>query len=683
MLRSITLNPFGMFKQRSFGITALTVFYGPNQSGKTTIMDALRMQLFKQHQGRSAEAQHLSARYGRDQAWQVNLQWEKAALEHSNKPASHPNKDMFSGLFLARAGDFLLDFQGSWLDTVRHALFSGGVDPQALHAQFDRMLSSDKRSGLARDKAKKESELEDVEGQLSEKNGERDAILSQQQQQKQAGQLLAELAQSIQNLSAQHQQRTQQAQRQQNQRTGQTLKKNLARLQQWQRLYHQQQSALGGQTLQQLEQYKTRLQRCVEERARLESPLSPPVFSGFQAAYFFGWAGVLLLPSLFLIFLSFGEVLAGVGWKFGGFMGVLFGLLALVVGGVRKVDKNQALQRYQADYGAKNEALRNAIAGENEAKRGLEGFFARHGAADENAFYQRLAHENTLAKEVDALEKWIKQQAARLKEADVDALRARWEREFNALPTKDVSEGAIDERAITETQRQKENVFAELEEAKQTYQELDRRQYGDSRERHGRLGKLPEELDLLEKRQHALKNDVSHIEAQRDAARLAKEVLEEIDMKSNSVFNQLASTVSTRYASLSGLFNAKQAVAQAVELNALNAQELRARDKQQRWQLAEHLSHGAQHMLHLALRLELATQERHHAPAIFCWDEPFAHMDAENQQHAIAMIAQTLAQQPNWQMLVFTCQKTQVESFQDHAPQATIHHLESNPNQAS
>ena len=78
----------------------------------------------------------------------------------------------------------------------------------------------------------------------------------------------------------------------------------------------------------------------------------------------------------------------------------------------------------------------------------------------------------------------------------------------------------------------------------------------------------------------------------------------------------------------------------------------------------------------MALRLELAAKERRNAPALFCWDEPFAHFDAQAQEQALAMLAETLKQQPAWQMLLFTCNPQQAAWAEKYArEQALIHPL--------
>ena len=87
-----------MFADKRFALAALTVFWGPNQSGKTTVMDALRMQAFKQHVGNSQGARFLRARYGEN--GQVALDWQDPLAEGQQGPSP----EVFDGLFFGQGG---------------------------------------------------------------------------------------------------------------------------------------------------------------------------------------------------------------------------------------------------------------------------------------------------------------------------------------------------------------------------------------------------------------------------------------------------------------------------------------------------------------------------------------------------------------------------------------------------
>ena len=675
MFDKITLKSFGLFSQRTFALKALTLFYGPNQSGKTTILDALRSELYKQHQGNSAQAKQLVARYGKN--WQVELE------KHSPQPVTPqhgapPDPAMFAGLFLAQTGDFLLNLKGDWLKELRCTLFSGGVDYHALQNKLKEMLGTDKRRGLARDIANLTKRLSDAESNLSIKKAEQQDILNRQQNQAQTSQRVNALKQAIQTLEEKYKPRQERLKRQQTQQKRQQLQANLSQLQAWKTLDQQQHTALNPEkTRAALQQHKNSLQTAREEHVHACHPVPPLVMPGLQATHAFAMGGGILLLCVLVLALAFGGGLAAGGWKIGGGSAAVLGLVFLALGGWLRATQNQALQRQQDKVHEQRHEEATALAAKNEAQRNLAAFFADHQVEDEAALYQRLAAENSRAQQYKTHEDWKTKQQAQLREADDHALQARWERELNALPVEENPQPAqmLNPYTLEQTQQECDDTFRQLEAAKQDYQQFNLKQHGDSRELHGRLGKLPEEIDQLEKDRHSLKNKLDEIEEKQQAAKLASTLLAEIDQQDNDVFQQLARAVSKRYVTLSGLSELIKS-AQAVELDALQNAQWKALDKQNQLRPAQHLSHGAQQLLHLALRLELAQAERHQAPALFCWDEPFAHLDASNQQRAIAMLQHTMAQQPNWQMCIFTCHQDQAEQFQHHAPQAMIHTLE-------
>jgi DNA sulfur modification protein DndD len=47
MIEKILVESFGLFEKRDFALSDSTVFYGPNEAGKTTLFDALFTRLCK------------------------------------------------------------------------------------------------------------------------------------------------------------------------------------------------------------------------------------------------------------------------------------------------------------------------------------------------------------------------------------------------------------------------------------------------------------------------------------------------------------------------------------------------------------------------------------------------------------------------------------------------------------
>lgn len=123
MIDRLTLKKFGRFVNREFRFAPSVIFYGPNESGKTTIFDALFTTLCRvPRQGEYKTG--IYQRYGDAMDAQIS------------PPEREESFDLreFDDLHSIRSGDVDLQFDdGSpWADTVKSALFSGGIDPSAI-----------------------------------------------------------------------------------------------------------------------------------------------------------------------------------------------------------------------------------------------------------------------------------------------------------------------------------------------------------------------------------------------------------------------------------------------------------------------------------------------------------------------------------------------------------------------
>lgn len=133
MIRSIHLNPFGKFQNSQYELSQVTVFFGENESGKSTLFDAFLQGVCKP-KGTSAEGRRLTARYGSTKT--VNIQWDGIA------PPS-PDAEEFMNLHSLKAGEIRLEFgKGKWLDEVKKNLFSGGIDPASLAESLEPLAAT-------------------------------------------------------------------------------------------------------------------------------------------------------------------------------------------------------------------------------------------------------------------------------------------------------------------------------------------------------------------------------------------------------------------------------------------------------------------------------------------------------------------------------------------------------------
>ena len=155
MIEKILVESFGLFQKREFALRESTVFYGPNEAGKTTLFDALFTRLCKVPK-RGDYGRDIYQRYGD----RMKAEILPKELEESF------DVDEFKNLYSIRSGDILLNItSGSdWLETVKAGLFSGGMNPEELASDMERQ-ASDSRT------LKHNKDLEALEGKLAELEG--------------------------------------------------------------------------------------------------------------------------------------------------------------------------------------------------------------------------------------------------------------------------------------------------------------------------------------------------------------------------------------------------------------------------------------------------------------------------------------------------------------------------------
>ena len=121
----LKLNKFGKFKNQSFKISdGITLFYGENESGKTTIFDSL-MLLFSENKRVSAFSKQIKLRYGND-------------IEISSEPKIPDNLKLhpqsYNNLYAIRQSEIIFEMSDSkkdskdWESEIKKKLFSSDID---------------------------------------------------------------------------------------------------------------------------------------------------------------------------------------------------------------------------------------------------------------------------------------------------------------------------------------------------------------------------------------------------------------------------------------------------------------------------------------------------------------------------------------------------------------------------
>lgn len=122
MISRILLPRYGCFTDAAFDLGQVTVFSGPNESGKSTIFDAL-FDAVTDAPGTHGKVRFNTARYGKDRL---------VAIEGSlPEPVISPEE--FLSILAVDSGDLTVpEGRGPWLDRLKAQLFTDGVDPGRL-----------------------------------------------------------------------------------------------------------------------------------------------------------------------------------------------------------------------------------------------------------------------------------------------------------------------------------------------------------------------------------------------------------------------------------------------------------------------------------------------------------------------------------------------------------------------
>ncbi|MCC5816567.1 MAG: AAA family ATPase [Leptospira sp.] len=121
VITQFIIHQFGKFKNRTFTFSPITLFYGKNEAGKSTLFDAIFQALVKPD-GRLQLGKKLASRYG-----------NKREIEVIGNIPDSVDQDEFINLHSLKAGEIGMDFsKGGWLENIKKQLFSGGIDPNSL-----------------------------------------------------------------------------------------------------------------------------------------------------------------------------------------------------------------------------------------------------------------------------------------------------------------------------------------------------------------------------------------------------------------------------------------------------------------------------------------------------------------------------------------------------------------------
>lgn len=189
MITRLSLTDFGKFKGASFLLRPITLVLGANESGKSTLFDALFDQLCGPR-GSTAHGRRLRERYGERRT---------ASLEFDGNPLSF-DPDEYLNLLAIGSSDLEVDLAPGrpWLERVKSRLFSGGIDPAHLAEVLDREARTSGNLTQVQRAKRLEAAREVLVRELAEMRGRREALLAREREVRSGsgriGELEAEIA---------------------------------------------------------------------------------------------------------------------------------------------------------------------------------------------------------------------------------------------------------------------------------------------------------------------------------------------------------------------------------------------------------------------------------------------------------------------------------------------------------
>ena len=688
MITRLRLDRFGAFEGRVLEFAAVTLFVGPNESGKTTIVDALCEVLCKPRSNRIA-GKRLALRYGSDRL---------ASAEFDGNPMTVP-EDAFGDLFAIRSGDLTLDVRPgtSWVEALKTDLFTAGLDPKRLHGVLARRAGTDGGSRHNRELR----QLREEQRRLEER---RDLLLEQVAAARSAKAAVAgrkaergRLADELDVLTRALDERQRHARRRLQQAEQREAERLLQRFEEL-TLGGEQGAGHAGEAserLQELTAASEAAAREVEharaelERARRQLQDGPAGGSdgGSGGATLDRAGGVRGVATGVALGLLAGVAVAGVALVAG--VPVVVALTAGFAAAAGTAAVAALIRLRAAAVEAVREETDRAVEGlrvqrerHDRSERELRDFLARHGAESPEQLLMQLGGARA--------------DEARRRDAEAELLAAARERGLDGL---DALAGALREQLRDRPHGQpvgpvaspasagdpdlpadEEALRARAATLRERLDELDERM-GRDREKAAALSAGAGEMAELTTLIAAAGRRAAALELDRRAAGIAASLFARIADESTAALDELSADIGARYAAVSGTAVSGSASSHSspVSLAALEEEPLVV-DASGVARPADQLSNGTRDAYRLAARLALA--ERAHpvrgegGPGLLILDEPFQAMDATRMGRALRLIAR-FRERTGWQLVVMTADERVALAVSSLFAGAQVHRLAS------
>ena len=171
MITSLRLEKFGKFINKTFRFNPVTLFTGNNETGKTTLFDAL-LHVLAPPKSTTTSGKRLVMRYGKDR--QAHAEYDEAPLELSAED--------FLNLFAVRSSDISLEIEknSQWMNHVKASLFSGGIDPQIVIDELEAVIKGKGKNSLQIEAKRIKEEQKSIQLELEETRERRRECLNEE-----------------------------------------------------------------------------------------------------------------------------------------------------------------------------------------------------------------------------------------------------------------------------------------------------------------------------------------------------------------------------------------------------------------------------------------------------------------------------------------------------------------------
>ena len=677
MITRLRLERFGAFEGRDLEFAAVTLFVGPNESGKTTIVDALCEVLCKPRSNRIA-GKRLALRYGTDR---------RVSAEFDGEPMTLP-EDAFGDLFAIRSGDLTLDVRPGtgWVEALKADLFTAGLDPKRLHAALARRAGTDggsRHNRELRQLGEEQRQLEERRGLLLEQAvAARSAKAAVAERQAERGRLADELDGLMRTLD-ERQRHARRRLQEAEQREAERLLQGLEEL-----------ARGGGQRAGSAGEAPARLQELTAaseaaarevERARAELERArrhlqdgqggAPGRAAGEAGRARGIAAGVALGLLAGGVLAAAALVAGVPVVVAVAAGVAAAAGAAAVAALIRL-RSAAVEAVREETDRAVDRLRAQRERHDRSKRELRDFLERHGAESPEQLLMQLGGARA--------------DEARRRDAEAELMAAARERGLNDLHA---LAGALREQlrdrphgpqAAGPAPGDEEALRARAAALRERLDELDEL-VGREREKAAALSAGAGEMAELTARIAAAGRRAAALELDRRAAGIAASLFARIADESTAALDELSADIGARYAAVAGTAAPRNAPEQSspatpvspVTLAALEEDPLIV-DASAVARPAGQLSQGTRDAYGLAARLTLAERTQLARgggdPGLLILDEPFQALDATRTARALRLIAR-FQEHTGFQLVVMTADERVALAVAGRFAGARVHRL--------